>query len=271
VADELDLARIAGVTLDMDGTLWRGEAPLPGLAEFFAFLAARGLPHVLVTNNAFWPAAHYVAKLARFGVAIRPEQVLTSAGATAAWLAGELPAGARVYVVGGEALRRALAAAGLVVVDNAEEPVAAVVAGIDFALTYDKLRDATRLIRGGARFVGTNPDTAYPMEDGLAPGAGSILAALAAASGTQPEVVGKPNRPLFNAALERLGTAASVTLMVGDRLDTDILGARKAGLRTAFVTTGVDGPAAIAQTGIVPDTVFDGLDALRAAWPAARP
>lgn len=260
---------LRAVVLDMDGTLWRGDTALPGLVEWFAFLAERHIPFVLATNNAYWPPAHYVAKLAGIGVAVSEGCILTSALATANWLRGELPAGERLFVVGGEALRQALRDAGYVVAPDASEPVAAVVAGIDFDLSYAKLRDASRLIRAGARFVGTNPDLTYPTEDGLAPGAGTVLAALAAASGVEPRVVGKPNRPLFDAALALLGLPAPATLMVGDRLDTDILGGHRAGLRTALVTTGVDAAAAVTEPGSVPDGVFAGLAELAEAWSEA--
>jgi 4-nitrophenyl phosphatase len=257
---------LRAVVLDMDGTLWRGNTALPGLAEWFAFLAERHIPFVLATNNAFWSPAHYVAKLAGFGVAVPEASILTSALATSVWLRGELPAGSRVFVVGGEALREALAGAGFDIVADAETPVAAVVAGIDFDLTYAKLRDAAQLIRLGARFIGTNADKTYPTENGLAPGAGTVLAALATASGVEPEVVGKPNRPMFDAAVKQLGQPAVATLMVGDRLDTDILGASRAGLPTALVTTGVDGEGAVAESGITPDGVFAGLAELAGAW-----
>lgn len=276
--------------MDMDGTLWRGATPLPGLAAWFDFLAARRLPYVLATNNAHWPPEHYVPKLAGFGVAIAREAVLTSATAAAEWLRGYLPVGARVHVVGSAALAAALTGAGFAVSGRdrldrevagagrsegegivpgagaGSAPVAAVVAGVDFELTYAKIRDAARLIRAGAWFVGTNPDTTFPTEDGLSPGAGTVLAALAAASGVAPTIVGKPEPPMFDLALARLGTRPEQTLMVGDRLDTDILGGRRAGLQTAFLTTGVDGPDAVTATGITPGGVFEGLDGLRSAW-----
>jgi 4-nitrophenyl phosphatase len=265
----LDFSALDGIVMDMDGALWRGEQPLAGLTAWFTFLARRGIPYVLATNNAYWPPDHYVARLAGFGVSVPPDRILTSALATAGWLRGQLPAGATVYVVGGAALRAALAAEGFAVRTDGAGPVDAVVVGVDFQLTYDTLRQATQRIRAGARFVGTNPDRTYPMEDGLAPGAGAILAALEAATDVQPTVIGKPARPLFEAALARLGTAPERTLMLGDRLDTDIAGGQQAGLRTALVTTGVDSPATLATSGIAPDAVFAGLAELVAAWDGA--
>ncbi len=266
---QLSFDTLMAVVMDMDGTLWRGEEPLPGLGAWFQFLAGKRVPFILATNNAFWPPEHYVPKLAGFGVTISPAAVLTSAIAAAEWLRVRRPDGGRVHVVGGDALWAALANAGFEMVGPDAAVADAVVAGIDFDLTYAKLRDASRLIRAGAWFVGTNPDATYPTEHGLAPGAGTVLAALQTASGVAPTIVGKPERPMFDIALARLGTPPEHTLMVGDRLDTDILGGRRAGLQTAFVTSGVDGSEDVAARGIMPDGIFDGLDALRVAWETA--
>jgi len=269
LSETLDLAAVDGAVLDMDGVLWLDDLALPGMKELFALLARLDLPYVLATNNAGFSPADYARKLARMGVDVLPTRIVTSAVATATWLQGELPAGAAVYVVGSAAAREAVAGAGFELRDGADAPVAAVVAGIDFELTYAKVRDAAALIRSGARFVGTNGDLTYPTPEGLAPGAGVILAAIQAASGAAPTIVGKPEPPMFAAALRLLGTPAERTLMVGDRLDTDILGARRAGLRTVLVTTGVDAAREIEATGIRPDAVYSGLGELVAAWTSA--
>jgi len=301
------LAGVKGVVVDMDGVLWVGERPLPGLEAFFALLRERRLPYVLATNNASRSPGFYVRKLSRMGVRIDERSVLTSALAAADWLTGELPRGAPVYVVGQEGLRHALSAAGFAVVETAVEPageqvgvrggptadpgprqqtdddpvraalpratdriaaVSAVVVGIDFDVTYRVIRDAVLLIRRGALFVGTNGDLTYPSELGLVPGAGSILAAIEAASGVEPVIVGKPERHLYDAALARLGLPAARTAMIGDRLDTDILGGRRAGLKTVLVCTGIDSSETVERTGIVPDLVVDGLEELVRRWRA---
>jgi 4-nitrophenyl phosphatase len=145
-----------------------------------------------------------------------------------------------------------------------------VVVGLDPDLTYQKLAQAMQLIRGGARFIGTNGDRTFPLPDRLVPGAGSILAALQACTDQKPLIIGKPEKPMFEIALDRLGTPAGRTLMVGDRLDTDILGGQQAGLRTALLLTGVTTPEALATGSVRPDCVFDDLKALHAAWAAAR-
>lgn len=258
--------RLRAVVLDMDGTLWRGREPLPGLSAWFAFLDARGIAVVLATNNSYWRPSHYVDKLAGFGIAVPAGRILTSSVATGVWLADHVPLGARAYVVGSDALREAVRGAGCVLVDGLDPAADVVVAGFDMHLTYLRLRDAARHILAGACFVGTNPDRTYPAEDGLSPGAGSILAAIEAAAGKAPIIVGKPEPHLFAAACAISGVAPDRTLAVGDRLDTDILGARRAGMWSALVTTGVDDAGAAARGPVRPDGVFDGLDALRAAW-----
>ena len=141
----------------------------------------------------------------------------------------------------------------------------AVVVGIDFNITYNELRAATLLIRGGADFIGTNPDTSYPTPEGIAPGAGSILALLEAASGRPPTIIGKPMRGMFDAALNVLGTQPQDTLMVGDRLNTDISGAKSLGMQTALVLTGVESRESLAESDIQPDYVYPGLPELTMA------
>jgi 4-nitrophenyl phosphatase len=192
--------------------------------------------------------------------------ILTSGVATAQVLLQELGPGRPLYVIGEEGLQQALAAAGFTLAASASAPVSAVVVGGDRRLTYDKLKAAALLIQRGARLVGSNPDVVVPTEEGLTPEAGAILAALTAATGVIPMIVGKPERWLFQLALARLGAAPAETLMVGDRLDTDILGGRNAGLRTALVTTGVDDAASAAAKGIQPDLVLSGLDELVDRW-----
>jgi 4-nitrophenyl phosphatase len=262
----LDLTEIEALIVDMDGVLWVGDQPLPGLNEFFGFLDAHGVPFVLATNNASRTPSFYVDRMAGYGVSIGEANILTSSLATADWMRGEFPGGARVYVVGQDGLREAMVGAGFEVVPDTSEPVDAVVGGIDFTLTYEKLRDAVLHIGHGARFIGTNGDVNYPSELGLAPGGGAILAAIQAATGAEPTIVGKPKRPMFDAAVARLERDRSSIAMVGDRLDTDILGAHRARLHTILVSTGVDSPATIRETGIIPDVVYDDLPALTAAW-----
>ncbi len=254
------MTKVTAIVSDMDGVLWRGDQPLPGLSEFFAFLRQRELPFMLATNNSSKSPADYVAKLKRLGVDGVPESaILTSGIATAAYLRERYPAGTRVYVVGGSGLRQAVTDVGFVLADSEVEIV---VAGLDRQVNYGILEQATYMIRNGAHFVGTNPDVTFPTEYGQAPGAGSILAALAAATGCQPLVIGKPYPPMFKIALERLGHPASSTLMIGDRLNTDITGAAEVGMRTALVLTGVSTEADLNGASPQPDAVYPDLPAL---------
>ncbi|MBI1257457.1 MAG: haloacid dehalogenase, partial [Chloroflexi bacterium] len=171
----MNLSSINGVIMDMDGVLWRGDEMLPGMSQFIDFLRARGLPFALASNNSSKTPADYIVKLAGMGVSgVTEHQIVTSATATVDYLQTTYPVGSAVHVIGGDGLKSLVSGAGFVISDEA----AVVVVGIDFNLTYNKLRRAAGLIRKGADFIGTNADATFPMPDGLAPGAGSILAAL---------------------------------------------------------------------------------------------
>jgi HAD superfamily hydrolase (TIGR01450 family) len=174
----------AHLIIDMDGVLWRGKRPMEGLTDFFDFLRRHEIRFILATNNASRSRDDYVAQLARFGVAVRPEEVLPSCDATALYLRRIASPGARVLVIGEQALRAALAEAGFQVVD--EEHADFVVVGFDWGLTYEKLARAARAIWNGARFIGTNPDPVWPGEDELYPGNGATLAFLERATGVAP-------------------------------------------------------------------------------------
>ncbi len=256
----MTISDIRAVVSDMDGVLWRGDDPLPGLGEFFGLLRRRALPWALATNNSSKTRADYVRKLAGMGVpGVPARNIVTSGTATAAWLARHYARGTRVHVFGGDGLREELRAAGFCMAD---EDVAVVVAGLKRDLSYDDLFRASHLIREGARFIGTNPDTTFPVAEGIAPGAGSLLAALQAASGVEPLIIGKPHAPMFEAALELLGSAPAQTLMIGDRMDTDIPGAAGVGMRTALVLTGIATRAELEGSPLRPDLVCDSLKAL---------
>ena len=262
------LARLENLIIDMDGVLWRGAQPMPGLADFFTWLRQRPITFVLATNNATKTPDYYVTRLTSYGIEIGSDEVLTSAQATADYLARRSNPGTPVYVVGMEGLRQALAERGFHLIDTDAEPGSAeyVVAGWDRQLTYDKLAEATLHIRAGARFIGTNPDRTWPSERGLIPGAGPILAALEVATDIEPTIVGKPSPLMFQTALDRLGADASTTAMLGDRLETDILGGHNAGLTTILVLSGVTTSDDLAASPIQPDLVFDDITALVHAW-----
>lgn len=215
----------------------------------------------MVTNNATKTQQSFAEKMARFGVEISPAEIITASVATAEYLKTHFEPGTRMFAIGA-GTRHALEAAGFTL---AERDVAAVVVGMDTNLTYAHLRTATVLINRGAAFIGTNPDKSFPFEDGLAPGNGAILAALSAATGVEPFIVGKPYPPMFRLALRTLGVDAAHTAMVGDRLETDILGGQRIGMKTILVFSGVTSPQLLAQSDIHPDWAFNGLEDLLAA------
>ncbi len=259
-------APIRALISDLDGTLVAGNRPQPGLLPFLDFLRGRGIALTVVTNNTVRTPAQYSRKLAELGADVPPDQILTASVATAETLRAELPAAASVFVVGEIGLKAALVEAGFLLVDDSTNPVAAVVVGGDRAITHDKLKHAIRHVRRGAQFIGANPDLLVPVEDGLAPEAGVLLAAIAAGAGVPPTIIGKPERPLLDLALARMGSTPATTAILGDRLDTDILGGQRLGLRTILVTTGVDDAGAIQTKGIMPDVVVAGLEGLTDIW-----
>jgi len=252
--------------VDMDGVLWRGDEPLPGLCEFFNFLQRKGVGFILATNNSSQTPEQYVAKLARFGVEVAVEHILTSAQATAAYLADQSPPGARVYAIGGEGLQRALEQCGFVLAD---EDAAYAVVGWDRQLTWDKLATAALLIHEGAEFVGTNPDRNYPTARGPVPGNGAQLALLEATTGVAPVVIGKPEAWMYEEALRRMGARPESTTMLGDRLDTDIAGAARIGLSTLLVLSGIATEADLTASLLKPDLVCADIGELVRLWERA--
>ncbi len=264
--NKLNLNDIQALLIDMDGVLWRGDQPLPGLVDFFDVLQHRSRPFMLVTNNSTKTTAQYVQKLANFGVTVKAENILTSSSATATYLKREFEPGATVYVIGHEGLYEAMREAGFVVVDDASQGADMVVVGMDLSLTYEKLKYAALLIRRGARFVGSNGDLTFPSEEGIIPGAGAILAAIEAATGVSPILIGKPERLMFDIAVEKMTSQPKHSAMLGDRLETDILGGQRAGLKTILVTSGIDNEDSILQKGIQPDAIFSGIEELGRYW-----
>lgn len=232
---------VEGLIVDMDGVLWKDAAPIGNLARVFGRVSAQGLKVTLATNNATLTVEDNLAKLRGFGVQLEPWQIVTSAHGVVKALCDRFPQVGPVFVLGEAGLMTALAAQGFHVIDdpNDRTAVIAVVGGFDRGLTYQKLNRATAHIRAGAAFYGTNPDTTFPTPDGLAPGAGAILAALGAASGVTPIVIGKPAPFLFQLAADRMKLSKEQVLVIGDRLETDIDGGSAWGARTALVLSGV--------------------------------
>jgi glycerol-1-phosphatase len=226
------------VLADLDGVVYRGPHAIPGAAEALERLAEVGVALAYVTNNASRSAEEVAAHLRELGAPATAEQVFGSARAGAALLAGHVAAGAKVLVTGSAELAEQVRAHGMEPVDSALEQPEAVIQGFDPGLGWRDLAEASYAIAAGAFWVATNTDMSIPQARGIAPGNGSLVAAVRAATGRIPLVAGKPEAPLFTTAAGGLG--ARRPLIVGDRLDTDILGGTNAGIDTAAVLTGVD-------------------------------
>lgn len=251
----------------MDGVLYRGRVPLPGVVDLFNALTLRGIPYLLATNNSMATPASYVLRMAEMGVAVTESQIQTSATATRDYLIGEIDPGSRILIVGMPALAEQIftGTSFQQVSDDPGEQIDAVVVGLDLEFTYAKLRRASDAIREGAKYVATNADATLPHETGMQPGAGSVVAALSTASGRSPIVVGKPETLMMLKGIEQLGVRPEEAMMVGDRLDTDILSGNRAGLKTALVLTGVSQRPDLAHAAVLPDYVFADLPALTQA------
>jgi 4-nitrophenyl phosphatase len=249
--------------LDMDGVLYRGAEVLPGVKELLDALTLRERPVMLATNNSMSTPEAYERKLAAMGLDIPASAVITSALATRDYLLQRLPEGAGIYVIGMPALREQLfEGTPFHPVQYGEEQPAAVVIGLDLEFTYAKLKAAHEAIQRGALFIATNADTTLPTEAGLVPGAGSIVAALAAATGQRPIVIGKPETPMLETAMTRMGAPPEETVMLGDRLDTDILAGERAGMLTVLVLTGVSTREDLSLAEALPDVVVSDLPSL---------
>jgi len=246
---------VKGLILDLDGVLWNGATPIGKLSAIFDRIRSLNLKVSLATNNATLTVEEYLSKLHGFGVNLEAEQIVTSAAATAATLIKAFPEKGAVFVVGETGVIQSLSDAGFSVITDAENscPVVAVVAGIDWELTYNKLRRATFHIRAGTPFFGTNPDATFPTPEGLVPGAGATLAALETAGGSHPVIIGKPSPLMFELSLERMRLRQSEVLIVGDRLETDIAGGQSLGSRTALVLSGVSTSAQAKDWKPAPD------------------
>lgn len=260
------LADIRNLLIDMDGVLYRGRTGLPGGPELIAFLRERGIPYLLVTNNSTLTPAQFVLRLGRMGIDVSQDLIMTSGVATSAYLATLAPPGTKVNVVGEPALIKELEGRGFVIAGRDAEYV---VCGWDKGINFDKLKTACLAIRDGATFIGTNADKTYPLEKDLIPGAGSILAFLVAATDVEPIVVGKPEPIMIEQSLRMLGARPEETAILGDRLDTDILGGHRAGILTIMLLTGISTEAEAAACDAPPDLIFDDLPTLISVWAEA--
>ena len=241
--------------VDLDGVVYRGADPVPGVAAVLADRAVRGDAIVYVTNNSMHYRADYVARLTAMGAPVDPDRIVSSARATARYLVERHPEVRRVLALGAGGLERELRDVGLDVVTAAHAATRmaqegidgataagkpdAVVVGLDPQVTYLRLAAAADAIRAGARFIATNRDPVYPTERGLRPGAGSLVAAVEATTGVTPVSIGKPEPWLLELAAHAVGGEARDAIMIGDGLRTDLAAARAVGARCVFMLTGV--------------------------------
>ncbi|UFW51087.1 MULTISPECIES: HAD-IIA family hydrolase [Bradyrhizobium] len=227
---------IEGIISDLDGVVYRGSTAIVDAIEAFTRWQEAGVPFCFVTNNSTHTPEDVVRKLRAFGLPIAASEVVTSAITAAELIRTNYPQLTRIYVIGAPSLVTAMRDVGLEVTDRTPE---AVVMGLDRDITHEKMRIAVEAILNGAVFIGTNPDLLLPTASGFEPGAGATIAAVAAATQVQPSIVGKPQVPMIETALSRLGTNRGSTIMIGDQVSTDIQAGKRAGLATVLVRTGV--------------------------------
>jgi 4-nitrophenyl phosphatase len=261
------LAGVRGFLLDMDGTLYLSSQLLPGAADFLAYTASTGIPIQLLTNNSSRSSAAYVHKLAAMGIAIPPEQILTSGAAAARYLRGRA-AGSRVAVFGTPELETEFREFGFSL-DMADP--AYVVLGFDMTIDYAKLTRLCDLVRAGLPYIATHPDFNCPTATGFIPDIGAIIAFVEASTGRRPDVViGKPNRHILDMAAARLRLPLDSLCMVGDRLYTDIAMGQAAPIRTALVLSGETKADDVPGSPFQPDHIFENIGDLLAALQAVR-
>jgi NagD protein len=220
---------------DMDGVIVRGPALIPGAAEFIQRLRTQVIPFLILTNNSLYTPRDLQVRLSYMGLEVPPEAIFTSALATAQFLHSQRPDG-RAYVIGESGLTTALHDIGYVLTDQEPEYV---VLGETTTYSFERITRAIRFISNGSRFIATNPDVMGPGEGGIVPATGAVAALISSATGVKPYFIGKPNPLMMRTALRTLNAHSENSVMIGDRMDTDIIAGIESGLRTILVLTGV--------------------------------
>jgi len=257
---------VIGLVFDMDGVIYRGNSPIEGAREVIEYLIKGDIPFVFLTNNSTRTPQMYREKLLSMGIDVPAERIVTSGLATRLYMKKHMKPG-KIFVIGGKGLHEEMERLGWGAVSLEEcregkwKDIEHVVVGLDPNLTYEKLKYGTLAIRNGATFIGTNPDTTYPAEEGLYPGAGAIIAALKASTGKEPIIIGKPNEPAYEIVKAKLGPIDEIWMM-GDRLDTDIAFAKRFGMKAIMVLTGVSTLEDVERSGIKPDLVLPSIKEL---------
>ncbi len=240
---------------DMDGVLVREEHAVPGAAEFIARLREKGRPFLLLTNNSIWTPRDLAARLEQSGLSVPEESIFTSALATADFLSQQEPNGS-AYAIGEAGLTTALHDIGYTLTDQNPDYV---VLGELRSYSFEAITTAIRLVQNGARFIATNPDVTAPSPEGPLPATGSVAAMITKATGAEPYFVGKPNPMMFRAAMNRIDAHSEDTVMIGDRMDTDIVAGMEAGLETILVLTGSTKREDVARFPFRPSRVVESI------------
>jgi NagD protein len=240
---------------DMDGVLAHEGQMVPGADQFLDALRSRDRPFLILTNNSIYSARDLSARLGNLGLEVPPASLWTSAEATAAFLKSQRPGGT-AFVVGEAGLTTALHDSGYVLTDQHPDYV---VLGETRTYSFEAITRAIRLVEGGARFIATNPDPTGPSLEGILPATGSVAALIEKATGISPYFIGKPNPLMMREALNSLGAHSESTVMVGDRMDTDIVAGIEAGLQTILVLSGVTTKAQIERFPYRPGRVVDSV------------
>jgi NagD protein len=226
---------IKNYLIDMDGVLLRGTMLIPGAAEFVQRLRTQQIPFLIFTNNSQYTPRDLQMRLHYMGLEVPPDAIFTSALATAQFLHSQRPAG-RAYTIGESGLTTALHDIGYILTDQEPEYV---VLGETTTYSFERITQAIRFVTAGARFIATNPDVMGPGEGGIVPATGAVAALISAATGIKPYFVGKPNPLMMRTALRTINAHSQDSVMIGDRMDTDIVAGTESGLRTILVLTGV--------------------------------
>lgn len=251
----LDLSQKRGVICDMDGVIYHGNHLLPGASAFVTWLEQQGLNFLFLTNSSERSPRELCEKLCRLGIDVAEPHFYTSAMATASFLASQRPGGS-AYVIGQPGLINALYAAGFSMNDVNPDYV---VVGETPSYTYETIKKAVRLVYNGARLIGTNPDLTGPDESGVIPACGALLAPIELATGKKAYFVGKPNPLMMRTGLQRLGCQREEALIIGDRMDTDIIAGIESGIDTILVLSGVTSQEDLPRFAYGPDIVLAGV------------
>lgn len=251
----IDFNEKKGFICDMDGVIYYGNQILPGVQEFIEWLQETGKGYLFLTNNSGRTPMELHQKLSRMGLDVPPEHFYTSALATARFLKEQSP-GCSAYVIGDAGLMNALYDAGITMNDVNPDYV---IVGESLSYSFDTLTRATNLVLAGARLIGTNPDVSGPIEEGIAPGCGSLTAPIEMMTGQKAYFCGKPNALMMRTGLNLLGCHSAEAVMIGDRMDTDVISGMESGMSTVLVLTGIETEESLKHYAYRPTAVLGGV------------